>query len=130
MQAGFSDETINCIDGDDVSLEQPIFKADLPKKPLILTDKEWTELIPVDKPYGKCKLPATWTETLLSRIKESNPYCCFAFKEHRLHGVNSNCRLAPYFYGKGKCCHPGCDVEVELNIKAGKDENNRRVTVT
>jgi hypothetical protein len=65
----------------------------------------------------------------MKHIKESNPYCCFAFKENRVKGCRSLRRSTPYFQGKGICRHPGCGVEIELCINAGADEDIKKVTV-
>ena len=57
----------------------PVFKHKLPQTTCFsIQRKEWNELLRAEKG----KLHPKWSDLMDKSLKESNPYCAFAFKRH------------------------------------------------
>jgi hypothetical protein len=80
-------------------------------------------------PSGGRLLTGPWAHILSEHLRESNPYCSFAFHYNRLKTENSRKRLAPFFKGIGICKIKECGVTVRLLIR-GINEKKRLVDVS
>ena len=90
-----------------------MFTHDIPQNTCFsIQRKEWNELLSADKG----KLHPNWLDVMARNLKESNPYCAFAFKRH---WVKKSFRKKSdlYFKAHAYCTFNSCEVTCNLSIK-------------
>ena len=91
----------------------PVFKHELAQNScFIIQRKQWHELLSVEKG----KLHPKWSDVMAKNLKESNPYCAFAFKRHWVKKSFKK-KSDLYFKAHAYCMFNKCDVTCNVSIK-------------
>ena len=76
-----------------------------------MSDEELKDLVIL----GSCRLKCGWSNLMISKIKEFNPYCSFSFKRHWL--KKGTRKYSPYlFTAQGQCKFEDCPMTINLMI--------------
>jgi len=86
-----------------------------------LSDEDWDRILITTYPRGGRLLAGDWAEIFRNKLKESNPWCRFGFKNNHVISSNSPKKhSAPFFRGSGKCKLPDCNATVRIAIRKEK----------
>ncbi len=111
-QQSLSKETVASLFGEEANSE--LFIRSLPQSAsFFINSTDWLAM--TDKAIGR-RFNRGWTAVIAKGLKQSNPFCVFAFKRHTLTCavIRKRKSTSPVFSAFGRCTFSSCPVSVHL----------------